>query len=97
MDIGSPQREALLEPTQNPKRPRFGAVRVAAPTEALLARMVEAQAQLLGYRDAFLVTALVCLLAILPGQTMRQPPPGLNPAARPTPPPDPSTPHPARG
>ncbi len=62
-----------------------------------LARMVEAQAQLLGYRDAFLVTGLICLLAILPGLTMRQPPPGLNPAARPTPPPDPSKPHPVRG
>jgi len=62
-----------------------------------LARMVEAQAQLQGFRDAFLITGLICLVAILPGLTLRQRPPGLNPAARPTPPPAPSTPHPARG
>ncbi|MDB5382870.1 MAG: Drug resistance transporter, EmrB/QacA subfamily [Rhodospirillales bacterium] len=48
-----------------------------------LTRMVEAQAHLLGFRDAFLVIGLICLLAILPGLTLRQRPPGFGAAARP--------------
>jgi MFS transporter, DHA2 family, multidrug resistance protein len=39
-------------------------------------RMVEAQAQMLGFRDAFLIVGILCLLAILPGLTLRQKPPG---------------------
>jgi len=35
---------------------------------------VEAQAGLMGFRDAFVVVAVVCLLAILPGLTLRQRP-----------------------
>jgi EmrB/QacA subfamily drug resistance transporter len=41
-----------------------------------MTRMVEAQGLMLGFRDAFLITGLVCLLAILPGLTLRQKPPG---------------------
>ncbi len=41
-----------------------------------LLRMLEAQAVLIGFRDAFLVVGVVCLLAILPGLTLRQKPPG---------------------
>lgn len=41
-----------------------------------LLRMVEAQAALEGFRDAFLVVGLVCLLAVIPGLTLRQKPPG---------------------
>ncbi len=41
-----------------------------------LARMVEAQAGLMGFRDAFIAVGLACLLAVLPGLTLRQKPPG---------------------
>ncbi|WP_424813243.1 DHA2 family efflux MFS transporter permease subunit [Roseococcus sp. YIM B11640] len=41
-----------------------------------ITRMVEAQAGLMGFRDAFLAVGLACLLAILPGLTLRQKPPG---------------------
>jgi len=41
-----------------------------------MTRMVEAQAQMLGFRDAFLVVGILCLVAILPGLTLRQKPPG---------------------
>ncbi|MBY0338708.1 MAG: multidrug efflux MFS transporter [Acetobacteraceae bacterium] len=41
-----------------------------------LTRMVEAQGLMLGFRDAFVITGLICLLAILPGLTLRQRPPG---------------------
>jgi len=41
-----------------------------------LTRMVEAQAGLMGFRDAFVAVGLACLLAILPGLTLRQKPPG---------------------
>ncbi len=44
--------------------------------QAFLTRMVEAQAELLGFRDAFLAIGVICLLAILPGLTLRQKPPG---------------------
>jgi hypothetical protein len=43
---------------------------------AFLMRMVAAQAELLGYRDAFLVVGLACLVAIPPGLLLRQKPPG---------------------
>lgn len=39
-------------------------------------RMVEAQGQLLGFRDAFMVVGAICLVAMLPGLTLRQKPPG---------------------
>jgi len=39
-----------------------------------MTRMVEAQASLMGFRDAFVLVAVVCLLAILPGLTLRQRP-----------------------
>ena len=39
-----------------------------------MSRIVEAQAGLMGFRDAFVVVAVVCLLAILPGLTLRQRP-----------------------
>jgi len=39
-------------------------------------RMIEAQANMLGFRDAFLAVAVICLVAILPGLTLRQRPPG---------------------
>lgn len=42
-----------------------------------LQRMVAAQAGLLGYRDAFLLVAVACLVALLPGLTLRQKPPGM--------------------
>ncbi len=42
-----------------------------------LSRIVEAQAGLMGFRDAFIVVAVVCLLAILPGLTLRQRPPAV--------------------
>lgn len=45
-------------------------------------RMVEAQAGMLGFRDAFLAIGVICLLAILPGLTLRQKPPGAAGAAR---------------
>ncbi|WP_207537353.1 DHA2 family efflux MFS transporter permease subunit [Sabulicella rubraurantiaca] len=48
-----------------------------------LTRMVEAQGLMLGFRDAFIVTGMLCLLAILPGLTLRQKPPGA--ALRPAP------------
>ncbi len=38
--------------------------------------MLEEQAELLGFRDAFLAVALFCLLAVLPALTLRQKPPG---------------------
>nr|WP_314075164.1 DHA2 family efflux MFS transporter permease subunit [uncultured Roseococcus sp.] len=41
-----------------------------------LSRMVEAQAGLMGFRDAFIAVGLACLLAVLPGLTLRQKPPG---------------------
>ncbi|WP_421991327.1 MDR family MFS transporter [Roseococcus sp.] len=41
-----------------------------------LMRMVEAQAGLMGFRDAFIAVGLACLLAVLPGLTLRQKPPG---------------------
>jgi DHA2 family multidrug resistance protein len=41
-----------------------------------ISRMVEAQAGLMGFRDAFIAVGLACLLAILPGLTLRQKPPG---------------------
>jgi hypothetical protein len=41
-----------------------------------ITRMISAQADLLGFRDAFLAVALGCLLAILPGLMLRQKPPG---------------------
>ena len=41
-----------------------------------MTRMVEAQAQMLGFRDAFLIVGILCLIAILPGLTLRQKPPG---------------------
>jgi hypothetical protein len=41
-----------------------------------LSRMVAAQAELMGFRDAFLAIGIVCLIAILPGLTLRQKPPG---------------------
>jgi len=41
-----------------------------------MGRMLEAQAGLQGFRDAFLAVAVICLVAILPGMTLRQPPPG---------------------
>ncbi|MDB5413809.1 MAG: Drug resistance transporter, EmrB/QacA subfamily [Rubritepida sp.] len=42
-----------------------------------MTRIVEAQAGLLGFRDAFMAIAVMCVLAIVPGLTMRQKPPGL--------------------
>jgi len=42
-------------------------------------QMVVAQAELLGFRDAFLIVGIICLLAILPGLTLRQKPPGMVP------------------
>lgn len=47
-----------------------------------ITRMIEAQANLLGFRDAFLVVAVICLVAILPGLTLRQKPPGAVPVRR---------------
>ena len=44
-------------------------------------RMLEAQAMLDGFRDAFLAVGVICLAALLPAVTMRQRPPG---ATRPT-------------
>jgi hypothetical protein len=44
-----------------------------------ITRMVAAQADLLGFRDAFLAVGLCCLLAILPGLTLRQKPPRARP------------------
>lgn len=41
-----------------------------------LTRMVEAQAGLMGFRDAFLAIGIACLFAVLPGLTLRQKPPG---------------------
>lgn len=41
-----------------------------------LTRMLEAQAGLMGFRDAFILVAVVCLAAILPGMSLRQRPPG---------------------
>jgi hypothetical protein len=41
-----------------------------------LLRIVTAQAQMLGFRDAFLAVGLACLLALLPALTLRQKPPG---------------------
>lgn len=41
-----------------------------------LSGMVAAQAELMGFRDAFLAIGIVCLIAILPGLTLRQKPPG---------------------
>jgi DHA2 family multidrug resistance protein len=41
-----------------------------------MTRIIEAQAGLLGFRDAFLAVAVICLVAILPGLTLRQRPPG---------------------
>ena len=40
-------------------------------------QMVAAQAELLGFRDAFLIVGIICLVAILPGLTLRQKPPGM--------------------
>ena len=40
-----------------------------------LGRMVVAQANMLGFRDAFLAVGIACLLALLPAVTLRQPPP----------------------
>jgi EmrB/QacA subfamily drug resistance transporter len=39
-----------------------------------MSHVVEAQAGLMGFRDAFVVVAVVCLLAILPALTLRQRP-----------------------
>ncbi len=44
--------------------------------QEFLGRMVEAQGLMLGFRDAFIVTGIICLVAILPGLTLRQKPPG---------------------
>ena len=41
-----------------------------------LLRMVAAQAEMLGFRDAFMIVAVACLLALLPALTLRQKPPG---------------------
>lgn len=43
-----------------------------------LMRMVAAQAEMLGFRDAFLVIALACLVAVPPGLLLRQKPPAAN-------------------
>jgi EmrB/QacA subfamily drug resistance transporter len=47
-----------------------------------ISRMVSAQADLLGFRDAFMAVALGCLLAILPGLMLRQKPPGAGAATK---------------
>ncbi len=51
---------------------------------AFLSRMVASQAELQGFRDAFIAVALACLVAMLPGLTLRQKPPAA--AGRPNPP-----------
>lgn len=45
--------------------------------QEFLGPMVEAEGLMLGLRDAFILTGIICLLAVLPGLTLRQKPPGV--------------------
>lgn len=72
--IGTMEVRRLLEQLYNVGGLTFWDARESA--HAFLTRMMGAQAELLGFRDAFLIVAMACLLAVLPGLTLRQKPPG---------------------